>query len=246
MTETQHIPWKRIAVEAAAIVGSILLAFAIDAWWDDYQNRSEEQRILVGLKSEFEQNLGLIEIELSYRHAVIDSILKILDAAVATDPMEPEALDSLIGDLTWWQNIKYYRGAIDGLLQSGGISFIGNDELRLALASMPGKYDDTTGSELYDQHTSLNVIIPYLRSHASLVQISNTQETGRPGVETSAVQPIFPVGDPEDHLKLLSDQEFLGIVVQEHWNHGSAIRAYESLKSALENNIRLIESEMNH
>jgi hypothetical protein len=65
MTETQNIPWKRITVEAAAIVGSILLAFAIDAWWNDHQNRAEERRVLVGLKSEFEQNLELIDIEIS-------------------------------------------------------------------------------------------------------------------------------------------------------------------------------------
>ena len=65
MTETQNIQWKRIVVEAAAIVGSILLAFAIDAWWDDRQDRAAEQRIFVGLKSEFEENLRLIEIELS-------------------------------------------------------------------------------------------------------------------------------------------------------------------------------------
>ena len=35
MTETQKIPWKRISVEAAASVASILLAFAIDAWWEE-------------------------------------------------------------------------------------------------------------------------------------------------------------------------------------------------------------------
>lgn len=40
----QDIQWNRLAVEAFVIVGSILLAFAIDAWWDrtqQIQNRSE-------------------------------------------------------------------------------------------------------------------------------------------------------------------------------------------------------------
>ena len=80
---TRQIPWLRVFVEGVVIVGSILLAFGIEAWWDDHQDRAEEQRIFVGLKSEFEQNLGLIEIELSYRNAVINSILKIFDASVA-------------------------------------------------------------------------------------------------------------------------------------------------------------------
>ncbi len=69
MANTNNIQWKRISAEGAAIVVSILLAFTIEAWWEKYQDRSEEQGILLGLKSEFEQNLGLIEIELSYRRA---------------------------------------------------------------------------------------------------------------------------------------------------------------------------------
>ena len=46
MTEPRIIPWKRIAVEAVAIVASILLAFAIEAWWDDWQQQEAEQVIL--------------------------------------------------------------------------------------------------------------------------------------------------------------------------------------------------------
>jgi len=245
MSESQNIPWKRIAVEAAAIVGSILLAFAIDAWWDDRQDRAEEQRILVGLKSEFEQNLGLIETEFSYRNAVVDSILKIFDASVTPTSLEPEVLDKLIGDLTWWQNIKYSRGAIDGLLQSGGLSLIENEDLSRVLASIPSRYDDTAASELYDQYTTLNVIIPFLNTHSSLSQIANTAK-GRPGVGTLSAPPEYPVGEPQDHTELLRDPEFLGILVQEHWNHLGAISAYESLKATLEDSIRLIDLETNN
>ncbi len=246
MAETQIIPWKRIAVEAAAIVGSILLAFAIDAWWDDHQDRAEEERVFVGLRSEFEQNLRLIEIELSYRHAVVDAILKMFAASAAPTSLEPEVLDGLIAHVTWWQNIKYSRGAIDGLLQSGGLSVIVNEELRHDLASVPSRYDDTAASELYDQDTSLNFIIPYLSTHSSLSQIANTMANGRPGTGQAKTPPVYPVGERQDHTGLLRDPEFLGILVREHWNHKSAIRAYESLKAALENSIRLIDLEMNN
>lgn len=245
MTNIHDIPWNRIAVEAAAIVASILLAFAIDAWWDDRQDRAEEQRILVGLKSEFEQNLELIDIEFSYRHAVIDSILRILDASVAPSTMDPKVMDGLIGDLSWWQNIKYSRGAIDGLLQSGRLSLIENEELRRVLASMPSQFDDTTGSELYDQDVTRNVILPYLRTHTSLSQIANASSDGRPGVGTGQESKAYPTTAPVDHTELLRDPEFLAIVVQQHWDHTSAVLAYESLQAALENGIRLIDLETN-
>ena len=120
MNKVREIPWPRILAEGGAIVVSILLALSIEAWWADRQDRAEEQGILLGLKSEFEQNLGLIEIELSYRRAVVASILKIFDASVARTSLEPDELDELIGDVAWWQNIKYSRGAIDGLCRVAG------------------------------------------------------------------------------------------------------------------------------
>jgi len=245
MTETKNIPWKRIAVEAVAIVGSILLAFAIDAWWDDHQDRAEEQRIFVGLKSEFEENLRLIEIELSYRNAAVDSILKMFDASAAPTSLEPDVLDGLIGDLTWWQNIKYSRGAIDSLVQSGRLSLIENEDLRRDLASMPSRYDDTAASELYDQDTTHNFVIPFLSTHASLSQIANTMEEGRPGTGQAMTLPLYPVAERQDHTGLLRDPEFLGLLIREHWNHLGALRAYEFLKAALENSIRMLDLEIN-
>ncbi len=246
MTKAQYIPWNRIAVEAAAIVGSILLAFAIDAWWDDRQDRIEEQRILASLKSEFEQNLEFIDIEFSYRRAVVDSILKIFDASVAPTSVEPELLDGLISDMSWWQNIKYSRGAIDGLLQSGGLSLVENEELRRVLVSMPSIFDDTAGSELYDQDITRNVILPYLRTHSSLSQIGNAGAKGRPGVGSGQASMVYPTAEPRDHTELLRDPEFLAIVVQQHWDHMSAIAAYESLEAVLENSIRLIDLELSN
>ena len=244
MTSTNNIQWKRISAEGAAIVVSILLAFSIEAWWDDHQDRAEEQGILLGLKSEFEQNLGLNEIELTYLNAVVDSILKIFDASVARTSLEPEVFDELVGDLTWWQNIAYSRGAIDGLLQSGGLSLIENEELRRALASMPSRYESTTRSELNDQGTTRDVIIPFLNTHSSLSQIANTMAKGRPGTGMVPTPPIYPVGELKDHTELLRDPEFLGILIQEHWNHIEANVAYESLKAALENSVRLIDLEL--
>ena len=42
-----------MTAEGAAIVVSILLAFAIDAWWEERQERTEEQQILLDLADEF-------------------------------------------------------------------------------------------------------------------------------------------------------------------------------------------------
>ena len=117
MTRAQEVPWLRLGAESVVIVGSILLAFAIDAWWADRQVRAEEQRILLSLTAEFEFNLALIERELEYRHAVVSSILKIFDASAEEAILEPETVDQLIGDVTWWGEAEFSTGAIESLLQ---------------------------------------------------------------------------------------------------------------------------------
>jgi hypothetical protein len=39
---SRQIPWLRVFVEGVVIVGSILLAFGIDAWWEERQEGVEE------------------------------------------------------------------------------------------------------------------------------------------------------------------------------------------------------------
>lgn len=48
--------WRRVAIESFVIVGSILLAFAIDAAWQESQDRRKDGAALVSLTSEFAEN----------------------------------------------------------------------------------------------------------------------------------------------------------------------------------------------
>ena len=53
MINAEKIPWKRLSIEAAAIVTSILLAFAIDAWWDERVSHGRSVAQLNTLSTEF-------------------------------------------------------------------------------------------------------------------------------------------------------------------------------------------------
>lgn len=53
MADSRIIPWKTIAVEAVAVVVSILLAFAIDAWWTDKKESKVAQFALLALRDDF-------------------------------------------------------------------------------------------------------------------------------------------------------------------------------------------------
>jgi len=53
----RRIPWLHVFVEGVVIVGSILLAFGIEAGWDRYQAGQEERVILTDLQRDFQVTL---------------------------------------------------------------------------------------------------------------------------------------------------------------------------------------------
>jgi hypothetical protein len=68
MDNPQEVPWKRIIVEATAIVASILLAFAIDAWWESSKAADDEI-----------ESLGLIQRDLRETQIQLDSYLEFVE-----------------------------------------------------------------------------------------------------------------------------------------------------------------------
>jgi len=57
----QETPWNKLAVEAIVIVGSILLAFAIDAWWSERNETDQVNAVLAVLKLDLESSQRRLE-----------------------------------------------------------------------------------------------------------------------------------------------------------------------------------------
>ena len=168
MTDSKDIPWKRISVEATAVVASILLAFAIDAWWEDRADSIEEAEILMALKREFEANLVTLEEQLAYREAVRESANTILQAAAGKIQLEPAEFDRLLGDILWTGWLDLSSGALRGLLQSGKLSLIKNRQLSEHLAALPYWLDNTARVEEFQLRRLDTDQLPFFRQHAYL------------------------------------------------------------------------------
>ena len=119
MAESQIVPWKTITVEAVAIVLSILLAFAIDAWWAEKKEGDVEHAALLSLRSDFiasreQMAWVLVSLESSqtdfarFRSATTaelieidpDTIRRFLSAFVKNHTFDPvtATLDALVSD----------------------------------------------------------------------------------------------------------------------------------------------------
>ncbi len=232
MTRYQETPWLRIGAEAVVIVVSILLAFAIDAWWAGQQDREEEQVLLRALKEEAQYNLDQIDTELLYRRAVSEAAIMLLNASAGDVELEPAELDQLLGSATWWGNAVFSTGAFNGLLQGGRLYLVESESLRSAIASLPEEFAEVQRNERQDYETYTNVIMPFLYKNALLPQLSNAQLV-RPGTGDFEL-PRLPIGERRDHSELVSNSEFIGIVVHRIYNQSDAINAYAYLREVLE------------
>jgi len=236
--------WSYGFGELLIVVTGVLIALAVDQWNSNRLDRLEEDEVLVSLELEFEQNLILIDRELAYRNAVVSSIEKLFAAARGEAPVDPEELDRLINDLTWWGYAEYSTGVVDSVLQGGTLSLVRNSELRRLIAGVLNLYDNAHLHELEDQDSTRNLVYPFLNRIGSLNQIANLGANGRPGVGDVSAEPIYATSEERDHSELLTDAEFLGIVAQQHWDHLDAIYAYDLLSTALETANQMIDAEL--
>ena len=71
MPTNSRIQWQRLLAEAAAIVASILLAFAIDAWWDRTQQEALEAGWLAAVRFDLEATRDQINDSINEAEAIV-------------------------------------------------------------------------------------------------------------------------------------------------------------------------------
>ncbi len=81
-----------ILAEGVIIVASILVAFAIDAWWDGRQEVRQQAKLIVALKLDFETTKARLETSIEYAESLIARTDSFLQAA-GSDEVVP--IDSL-------------------------------------------------------------------------------------------------------------------------------------------------------
>jgi hypothetical protein len=148
MNDTQKIQWKRLSVEAVAIVTSILLAFSIDAWWENRLERIEELRILDTLRAEFLSNVESIPSYIEGHQISADYTQELLELMTAAEPGSTLSYSAAkLARVLAHSTTNPHSGALDAILQSGELRFISNPAIRERLAAWPRLVVDATENE---------------------------------------------------------------------------------------------------
>jgi len=164
MAKTKEIPWKRLAVEAAAIVGSILLAFGIDAWWEDLQDARQQTTLVVALQQDFETTKTRLETSIEHADSLIARTGRFLEAAVSEGEGEGEG-----DDLVSIESLRHFGGgalykidfepalsAYEGAVATGKLGLIESPMLHEAIT------DFSKARDSYELHDRITADIHFL------------------------------------------------------------------------------------
>jgi hypothetical protein len=141
---SEGVRWKRAFVEGVVIVGSILLAFGIDAWWGEREEAFQRTAVIDGLRSDFEAARDDLD-------RVIDFHLEGLQATealmqIGADGPLTEArsarVDSLFAGVTLTASFDPPLGTLEALISSGDLDLLDDPGLAAELTRFQGEVQD--------------------------------------------------------------------------------------------------------
>lgn len=166
---TVGISWKRIFVEGGAIVVSILLAFAIDAWWEQRQVQVADRAHLNAVLDELGTHKHLIAEAIRAHRTTVENGTRLLEIIALNPGDETDAeIPRLLNGMINFYVINAPFGALETAVSSGAIARMRNTELAISLVSWPTAIDDLLEEEVGGSNVVLSHFLPVLSKRMPL------------------------------------------------------------------------------
>lgn len=201
-----RIPWGRVLVEGVVIVVSILLAFAIDAWWARLGEQKQEQLALAGLETDFAGYLVTLE-HVRRRNLERVESARTLVGLSGPDPavVDEAKVQALLGRVLVFRSVILPAGTLGSLLETDGLSLISSAALRSELVGWTRSLElaDERNAYMTEQARELDAFLKPRYPMADILRHAQAAILETP-LDEAMEPPAFPV----DVESLLSDQEF--------------------------------------
>ncbi len=143
MAESQIVPWKTITVEAVAIVLSILLAFAIDAWWAEKKESDVEHAALLSLRSDFiASREQMATVLLSLENARTDFARFQSATTAELIEIDPDTKRKFLTAFVKNHTFDPVTATLDALVNDGRLGLISDAQLLTQLSSWQSNLDN--------------------------------------------------------------------------------------------------------
>jgi hypothetical protein len=211
--------------EAVVIVLSILLAFGLDATWDEHHDRKAEARLRASLVREFRSNRDLLE-------ETMAGVRRGRSRIEAVAGMGPEQILALPDDSAWVYlddlsrpyTAELNSGVTSSAVSSGTLTLIQDEALRESIAGWLGRIDDI--------HERAGVMV-------------NQEAYVETAVDHVAAELRLGLLTPSDAAELLhairSDDETMARVARKHVQSGIYLDELAVLLARLDSTLVLLD-----
>ena len=162
------------ARDVAILVTGILLAFALDAWWDDQQDIRRETEILRALSREFRDLQAELDRQAELRehllHTNLSTLLLLQREQFGRSIVIPDTIAQWLAiSLT----LDLPQSSLQGVISSGRIDLIRDRELRSMLAAWPALVRDAQEELAQDRLIVYERLIPLLTDDLSRLIVTS-------------------------------------------------------------------------
>ncbi len=170
MKNSREIPWPRIFAEGGAILVSILLAFWIDAWWDDRSDEHQERALLNALLQDFQAARVQFEEISAYHKNVFGSMEQLLFWTEAGSVPENSRadVDIILSNVFYTPTFDPPMGAVDTILASGRLDLLSNPTLITELTRWSSRVEDLNQRETVAINHFYQTFYPYLSANLNI------------------------------------------------------------------------------
>lgn len=158
---TKSARW--LLAEVVVVVIGILLAIAIDAWWQERQMRVDEQEILAGLHSEFSAHHEILTRNLAANQRGKQSLEDFLGLRDGNQSPDVKAIVlAVLFDMSSPFTTDLSSGTLRALLGSGRLEYLTNKELRARIAAWDGVIGEVRDDEANGAKVVFELNVPHL------------------------------------------------------------------------------------
>ena len=241
MNDKNNIPWPRIGVEAVAILVSILLAFAIDAWWENRKDRAFEQETLHGLKAEYLGHRVSITRHKEFNIKSLRAIASLMGACRNGLFQSTEfTIDTAVGLLLVEITTELGSGVRDALISAGRIDLLRDRKLRSMLSEWDSVLDEVTDGQIFNRNMIQVSVIPHL-VRLNIPMSDAMSEFG----ETPWPFPTQSISsDPEMTKRLIEDPEICTLLDIRYGNMNHTLDEIDDLIVAIDEMLEQIDASI--
>jgi len=226
--------WYAIGEIFLVVIG-IMIAVQVNMALETSRNEIRKEQMLLGLKTEFEENLVQLDTVMYYHQLVIDTGNELIELISEPESFkDSDRIDRLLSGNGWLWTFDPNDGVLKSSISAGDIHFIENDSLKVILFSWETKVKDAKEEEYRALTQYQEFMLPYLERH---IAIGNT---------VGYFSKELPKANFEaDYSVIMNDPIFENLLFSRSINSLDAMIELTSLYELNETVLRLINEEMN-